>query len=120
MARGCYESVIGFGRGIASPALRTGLAGLPLTRTARESGIETPTTADVIRLDRNRKGKKLSNADWKSPTDPDARIAKLKDGRTHLARAFPPFSANPLCASESGLICSHVICRYVLTQHDSI
>jgi len=27
----------------------------------------------------------LSNADWKSPTDPDARIAKMKDGTTHLA-----------------------------------
>ena len=56
-----------------------------LTRMARESGIETPTADDLVRLDRNRKGKKLSNADWESPTDPDARIAKLKDGRTHLA-----------------------------------
>jgi hypothetical protein len=56
-----------------------------LTRMAKESGIETPTTEDLIRLDRNRKGKKLSNADWESPTDPDAKIAKLKDGRTHLA-----------------------------------
>ena len=56
-----------------------------LTRMARESGIETPTTEDLIRLDRNRKGKKLSNTDWQSPTDPDARIATLKDGRTHLA-----------------------------------
>lgn len=56
-----------------------------LTRMARESGIETPTAEDLIRLDRKRTGKKLSNADWQSPTDPDARIAKLKDGRTHLA-----------------------------------
>jgi transposase len=56
-----------------------------LARMAKESGIETPTAEDLIRLDRNRKGKKLSNADWQSPTDPDARIAKLKDGRTHLA-----------------------------------
>lgn len=38
-----------------------------LTRIARESGIETPTAEDLIRLDRNRRGKKLSNADWKSP-----------------------------------------------------
>ena len=52
---------------------------------AQESGIETPTTEDLVRLDRKRKGKKLSNSDWESPTDPDARIAKLKDGRTHLA-----------------------------------
>src|SRR3954452_5955284 len=56
-----------------------------LTRMAVESGIETPTAEDLIRLDRKRKGKTLSNAEWKSPTDPDARIAKLKDGRTHLA-----------------------------------
>ncbi len=56
-----------------------------LTRMAKESGIETPAAEDLVRLDRKRKGKKLSNADWESPTDPDARIAKLKDGRTHLA-----------------------------------
>lgn len=56
-----------------------------LKRMAAESGIETPTAEDLIRLDRARKGKKLSNADWQSATDPDARIAKLKDGRTHLA-----------------------------------
>jgi transposase len=56
-----------------------------LMRMAKESGIETPTVEDLVRLDRNRKGKKLSNADWESPTDPEARIAKMKDGRTHLA-----------------------------------
>src|SRR3954454_14731186 len=56
-----------------------------LVRMAKESGIETPTAEDLIRLDRKRKGKTLSNAEWESPTDPDARIAKLKDGRTHLA-----------------------------------
>lgn len=56
-----------------------------LRRMAAESGIETPTADDLIRLDRARTGKKLSNAEWESPTDPDARIARLKDGRTHLA-----------------------------------
>jgi hypothetical protein len=56
-----------------------------LTRMAQESGIETPTTEDLIRLDRARKGKMLSNAEWQSPTDPEARIAKMKDGRTQLA-----------------------------------
>ena len=56
-----------------------------LERLAAESGIATPTAEDLIRLDRQRKGKRLSNADWTSPTDPEARIAKLKDGRTHLA-----------------------------------
>src|ERR671933_534923 len=56
-----------------------------LVRMAQESGVETPTAEDLIRLDRKRQGKRLSNAEWESPTDPDARIAKLKDGRTHLA-----------------------------------
>ncbi|MCA1694028.1 MAG: transposase [Actinobacteria bacterium] len=56
-----------------------------LRRMAAESGIETPTADDLIRLDRARRGKTLSNTEWESPTDPDARIARLKDGRTHLA-----------------------------------
>jgi transposase len=56
-----------------------------LQRLAKESGIATPTVDDLIRLDRQRKGKRLSNADWTSPTDPEAKIAKLKDGRTRLA-----------------------------------
>jgi hypothetical protein len=56
-----------------------------LRRLAEESGIETPTADDLIRLDRRRQGKRLSNQDWTSPSDPEARIAKLKDGRTRLA-----------------------------------
>lgn len=56
-----------------------------LRRMAEESGIDTPTTEDLIRVDRQRKGKKLSNADWTSPVDSDARIAQMKDGTTHLA-----------------------------------
>jgi hypothetical protein len=56
-----------------------------LERLAAESGIATPTADDLVRLDRKREGKRLSNADWASPTDPEARIARLKDGRTHLA-----------------------------------
>ena len=56
-----------------------------LTRMAEESGVETPTIDDLIRLDRARKGKTLSNADWASPTDPDAKIARMKDGTTRLA-----------------------------------
>ena len=55
-----------------------------LKRLAMESGIETPTAEDLIRLDRQRQGKRLSNQDWTSPTDPEARIAKMKDGRTRL------------------------------------
>jgi len=99
-----------------------------LTRMAQESGIETPSAEDLARFDRKRKGKKLSNADWKSPTDPDAGIARMKDGTTHLAshgqirvkrklwgqRSIPspsarsrsepaPVDASPLClGSETG------------------
>src|ERR671933_517998 len=56
-----------------------------LERLAEASGTATPTAEDLVRLDRKRKGKRLSNAEWTSATDPEARIAKLKDGRTRLA-----------------------------------
>jgi transposase len=55
-----------------------------LTRLAKESGIETPTREQLAKLDRKR-AKKGSNGDWTHPHDPDARITKMKDGRTHLA-----------------------------------
>lgn len=55
-----------------------------LTHLARESGIETPTRDELAKLDRTRK-KKASNDDWENPNDPDAKITKMKDGRTHLA-----------------------------------
>src|ERR1022692_2383448 len=51
---------------------------------AQAAGIENPTREELARLDRKRK-KKGSNQEWKSPSDPDARITKMKDGRTHLA-----------------------------------
>jgi transposase len=55
-----------------------------LTRLAEASGITTPTRAELARFDRTRK-KKGSNDDWTHPNDPDAKITKMKDGRTHLA-----------------------------------
>ena len=55
-----------------------------LTRLATASGIETPTREDLARLDRKRK-KKTSNKEWTNPHDPDAKVTKMKDGRTHLA-----------------------------------
>jgi len=55
-----------------------------LTRLAKESGMETPTREQLAKLDRKRP-KKGSNDDWTHPYDPDARITKMKDGRTHLA-----------------------------------
>jgi transposase len=51
---------------------------------AKESGIDTPTREDLARFDRTRKNK-ASNKDWVNPHDGDARITKMKDGRTHLA-----------------------------------
>src|SRR3989441_7300964 len=55
-----------------------------LTRLAAESGIKTPTREALARLDRRRK-KRTSNKDWENPHDPDAKVTKMKDGRTHLA-----------------------------------
>src|SRR5712664_1157648 len=55
-----------------------------LTRLAETSGIQTPTREALARLDRKRK-KKTSNKEWTHPHDPDAKVTKMKDGRTHLA-----------------------------------
>jgi len=55
-----------------------------LKAIAKASGIETPTREDLARIDKDRP-RKGSNDEWKHPHDPDARIVKLKDGRTHLA-----------------------------------
>src|SRR5262250_260100 len=55
-----------------------------LQRLAEASGIKTPTREDLARLDRKR-AHKGSNEEWEHPHDPDARITKMKDGRTHLA-----------------------------------
>ena len=56
-----------------------------IKRLAVESGVENPTEEDARRIDRKRKHKRSSNKEWESPTDADARIARLKDGRTRLA-----------------------------------
>lgn len=56
-----------------------------LTDLAKASGIETPTAEDLAKFDRQRKGKKCSNDDWFNPHEPDAKVAKMKDGTTHLA-----------------------------------
>jgi transposase len=60
-----------------------------LTRLMREEGVigsdEQPSDEGIRRFDKKRKNKTVSNADWESPSDGDARIAKMKDGTTHLA-----------------------------------
>jgi len=52
---------------------------------AKASGIETPTREDLAKFDKKRKKRKTSNAEWEHPHDPDSKITKMKDGRTHLA-----------------------------------
>jgi len=60
-----------------------------VTKLMREADVigpdEKPALEDLIRFDKKRKGKSVSNEDWESPTDPDARITRMKDGTTHLA-----------------------------------
>jgi transposase len=60
-----------------------------VSRLMREEGAvsqdDEPTDEEARRFDRNRKDKKVSNDEWFSPTDPDAKITKMKDGTTHLA-----------------------------------
>ena len=75
-ANAAMRSIVRRDTGESSQAFLAGLA------TA--SGIETPTREALARLDRKRK-KKTSNTDWTHPHDPDAKVTKMKDGRTHLA-----------------------------------
>jgi transposase len=60
-----------------------------VVRLMREEGLveadRAPTDEEVRRYDKGRKDKRVSNDDWRSSTDPDSRIAKMKDSRTHLA-----------------------------------
>jgi transposase len=70
-----------------------------LKRLAKDDGIEEPTAEDARRLDRKRKGKRTSNTEWRSPTDADAKIARLKDGRTRLA-----YKAEHVVDMETGAI----------------
>jgi len=69
-----------------------------LTELAQQSGIETPSREDLARIDRKRKHK-ASNEEWVSPSDPDARIAKMKDGTTHMA-----YKAEHAVDMETGVI----------------
>ena len=75
-----------------------------LEALAKDSGVETPTAEDLAKFDRKRKGKKCSNDDWVNPHDPDAKIAKMKNGTTHLA--YKPEHAVDL---ETGAIVAAVI-----------
>lgn len=72
-----------------------------LRKLAKESGIEQPSDEELRRFDRKRKGKKTSNEEWESPTDPDAEIVRLKDGRTRFG-----YKAEHVVDMESGALLS--------------
>jgi transposase len=83
-----------------------------LRRLAEEAGIEDPTDEQLRRFDKKRKGKKVSNQEWESPHDPDSRIVKMKDGRTHLA-----YKAEHVVDLDTDLVLSAEI--YHATEADS-
>jgi transposase len=70
-----------------------------LKKLCEAQGVENPTVEDARRMDRKRKGKKTSNKEWMSPTDSDARIVRLKDGRTRLG-----YKAEHVVDLESGAV----------------
>lgn len=74
-------------------------------RLAAADGIEQPTDEELRRFDKKRK-KKVSNQEWQSATDPASRIAKMKDGRTHLA-----YKAEHAVDLESEFVVAAVVYR---------
>ena len=74
-------------------------------RLAEAEGITDPTDEELRRFDRTRK-KKTSNKDWESATDPDSRVTKMKDGRTHLA-----YKAENAVDVESEIVVAAVVYR---------
>jgi transposase len=70
-----------------------------LKKLCEEQGIENPTAEECRRVDRKRKGKRTSNKDWASKTDADARVMRLKDGRTRLA-----YKAEHVVDMETGAV----------------
>jgi transposase len=71
---------------------------------AQADGIAEPTAEELARYDQQRADKKVSNDDWQSKSDPEARVAKMKDGRTHLA-----YKAEHAVDADSGLIVAAAI-----------
>lgn len=85
-----------------------------ILKLAEAEGLENPTEEDARRLDRGRK-KKVSNQDWTSPTDPDSRITRMKDGRTHLA-----YKAEHVVDTTSGIILEASITTADSADHDTL
>jgi transposase len=74
-----------------------------ITRLMQEAGVidaaTTPSEEEIRRFDKQRKNKTVSNDEWVSKTDPEARIAKMKDGTTHLA-----YKAEHVVDLDSGML----------------
>lgn len=74
----------------------------------KEEGVieddDEPTDKEIRQFDKKRKNKKVSNEDWKSPTDDDARIVRMKDRRTRLG-----YKAEHTVDLESEMILSATI-----------
>jgi transposase len=88
-----------------------------LTRLMQEQGLaepgEEPSADELRRFDKARKDKKVSNDEWRSPTDPDSRIARMKDGTTHLA-----YKAEHVIDLDTEIILAAEV--YHATQHDTV
>ncbi len=80
-----------------------------------ETGEQNPTDEELRRFDRKREDKKVSNQEWESSTDPDARIARMKDGRTHLA-----YKAEHAVDLDTNLIVAAEIYRADRSDQDTI
>ena len=87
-----------------------------LTRLMQEQGLvakdEQPSADELRRFDKTRKNKQVSNDEWESPTDPDSRIARMKDGTTHLA-----YKAEHVIDLDTEIILAAEV--YYATQHDT-
>ena len=54
-------------------------------KLAKKAGLDDPTDDELRQFDRTRPEKKVSNDDWQSPSDPDSRITRMKNGTTRMA-----------------------------------
>jgi transposase len=72
----------------------------------------TPSDEELRKFDKQRKNKKVSNEEWVSKTDPDARIARMKDGTTHLA-----YKAEHVVDLDTQIILAAEV--YHADQHDT-
>jgi hypothetical protein len=84
-----------------------------LRQLAKEAGLEGPTDEDLRRFDRQRPNKKVTNEEWVSPSDPDSKIAKMKDGTTHLA-----YKAEHVVDLQTELVLAAAV--YPADQPDSV